>query len=86
MAKQHQDLDPQERALQMELLDVLTDIATPDNSDVEGEEVEELTMPAVRQALLNAQTYPTTRPGGPLIWNSTNARCTRQKLIRWSEK
>ncbi len=43
----------------MELLDVLTDIATPDNSDVKGEEVEELTMPAVMQALLNVQTYPT---------------------------
>jgi len=43
----------------MELLDALTDIAMPDNSDVEGEEVQEVTMPAVRQALLDAQTYPT---------------------------
>ncbi len=53
-----QELDRRERELQMELLDVLTDIATPDNSDVEGEDVEELIMPAARQALLDTRSSP----------------------------
>jgi len=44
LSKELQELDRQERQLRMELLDVLTDITTPDNSDVEGEEVEDLTM------------------------------------------
>jgi len=59
LSKELQELDRQERELRMELLDVLTDITTPDNSDVEGEEVEELTMPAARQALLDARSFPT---------------------------
>ncbi len=46
------DLDRQERILTLELMDVLTDIATPDSSDVEveDEEVEELELPQVRDA------------------------------------
>lgn len=59
LSKELQELDRQERQLRMELLDVLTDITTPDNSDVEGEEVEDLTMPAAKQALLDAQSFPT---------------------------
>ncbi len=59
LSKELQELDRQERQLRMELLDVLTDITTPDNSDVEGEEVEDLTMPAAKQALLNARSFPT---------------------------
>ena len=34
-------LDREEKVLQMELMDVLTDVTTPDNSDVEGEDIEE---------------------------------------------
>ena len=59
LSKELQELDRQERQLRMELLDVLTDITTPDNSDVEGEEVEDLTMPAAKQALLDARSFPT---------------------------
>lgn len=57
-SREMQELDRRERELQMELLDVLTDIATPDNSDVEGEDVEELIMPAARQALLDTRSSP----------------------------
>ncbi len=39
------DLDRRERILIMELKDVLTDTATPDSSDVEDNEVEELELP-----------------------------------------
>jgi len=58
LSKELQELDREERQLRMELLDVLTDITTPDNSDVEGEEVEDLTMPAAKQALLDASSFP----------------------------
>jgi hypothetical protein len=42
----------------MELMDVLTEISTHDNSDEEGEEVEERAMPAIREALLEVQPFP----------------------------
>ena len=53
-----EDLDRRERWLMMELQDVLTDIATPDSSDVEGDEIEELAMPQVRNTLLRAESQP----------------------------
>ncbi len=53
-----EDLDRRERWLMMELQDVLTDIATPDSSDVEGDKIEEVAMPQVRNALLRAESQP----------------------------
>jgi hypothetical protein len=53
------ELDQKEERLRMELMDVLTDVFTPDNSDVEGEEIEESSMPAVREALLRVGACPT---------------------------
>ncbi len=52
------DLDRRERVLTMELKDVLTDISTPDSSDVEDDEVEELEMPRVRDALMQVESSP----------------------------
>jgi len=52
------DLDRREEILIMELQDVLTDISTPDTSDIEGDEVDEPLMPQVRDALLGAQARP----------------------------
>jgi len=54
------DLDCQEQILTMELMDVLTDIATPDSSDVEveDEEVEETELPQVRDALMQVESSP----------------------------
>jgi len=54
------DLDRQERTLTLELMDVLTDVATPDSSDVEEEdaEVEELELPQVRDVLMQVESSP----------------------------
>ena len=54
------DLDRQERTLTLELMDVLTDIETPDSSDaeVEYEEVEETDLPQVRDTLMRVESSP----------------------------
>jgi len=53
--------DSQIRQLTLELMDVLTDVNTPDNSDVEGDEVDEPLFLGVRQVLLQVEAIP-TRP------------------------
>ncbi len=54
------DLDRQERLLTLELMDVLTDIATPDASDAEAEdtEAEETDLIQVRDTLLQVDSIP----------------------------
>jgi len=54
------DLDRQERLLTLELMDVLTDIATPDASDTETEdtEPEESDLIQVRDNLLQVDAIP----------------------------
>jgi len=54
------DLDRQERLLTLELMDVLTDIATPDASDTESEdtEPEESDLIQVRDNLLQVDAIP----------------------------
>ena len=51
-------LDREEKRLQMELEDVLSDMETPENSDVEGEDVEEQDLPMVRQTLMDTRSCP----------------------------
>ena len=54
------DLDRQERLLTLELMDVLTDIATPEASDVETEdmEAEESDLAQVRDTLTRVDPIP----------------------------
>ena len=54
------DLNRQERLLTLELLDVLTDIATPDASDAETEdtEAEETDLVQVRGTLQQVDSIP----------------------------
>jgi len=54
------DLDRQERLLTLELMDVLTDIATPDASDVETEDIEaeETDLDQVRGSLMQVDSIP----------------------------
>jgi len=54
------DLDRQERLLTLELMDVLTDIATPEVSDdeTEGVEVEESDLASVRDTLTRVDPIP----------------------------
>jgi len=84
--REMQELDRRERELQMELLDVLTDIAAPDNSDVEGEEVEELIMPAARQALLDTRTYPIRCTPYAELYQSQVYREKAAKKVRLMKK
>ena len=55
---QIQECDREIKQLELELLDVLTNVATPDNSDVEGEEVPEPYLQGVKQTLLNVEAIP----------------------------
>ena len=86
LSKELQELDRQERQLRMELLDVLTDITTPDNSDVEGEEVEDLTMPAAKQALLDARSFPTRWTPYSELYRSQVYREKAAKKVRVMKK
>jgi len=54
------DLDRQERLLTLELMDVLTDIATPEASDAEAEDedVEEIDLANVRGSLMQVDSFP----------------------------
>jgi hypothetical protein len=54
------DLDCQERLLTLELMDVLTDVATPDASDIETEdtEAEETDLVQVRGTLMQVESIP----------------------------
>ena len=50
--------DVEIRQLTLELLDVLTDVTTPDTSDVEGDEVDEPLFRGVREVLLRVEAIP----------------------------
>jgi len=54
------DLDRQERLLTLELMDVLTDIATPEVSDAEADDegVEETDLANVRGSLMQVDSFP----------------------------
>ncbi len=77
------DLDRRERVLVMELEDVLTDVSTPDTSDVEDDEVEEVELPQVREALLRVESLPRrwTRYSG--LYESEEYRIKAQLKLRF---
>jgi hypothetical protein len=75
-------LERQEKVLQMELMDVLSDITTPDNSDVEGEEVEEPAMPDVRRALLEVGACPTRWTAYTELYQNHEYCMKAQKKVR----
>ncbi len=52
------DLGEQINNLEMEVFDVLTNVETPESSDVEGEEVDEPEFRGPKQALLEVETLP----------------------------
>ena len=75
-------LDRKEKVLQMELMDVLTDVTTPDNSDVEGEDIEEPEMPDVRRALLEVGALPTRWTAYSELYQNAEYRMKAQKKVR----
>ena len=44
--------------MELELKDVLSQVETPENSDVEGDEVDEVAFAGPREALLNVEALP----------------------------
>jgi hypothetical protein len=85
-SREMQELEREERKLQMELLDVLTDITTPESSDVEGEDVEELLMPAARQALLDTRTCPIRWTLYSELYQSRSYREKAAKKVRMAKR
>lgn len=80
------ELDERERTLQMELLDVLTDISTPQNSDDEGDEVDELAMPQVREALLEVKACPTRWAPFTQLYQRQEYRDKAERKVRKMKK
>jgi len=79
-------LERQEQILQMELLDVLTDLSTPDNSDAEGEEIDERVLPTVRQALLEVKTCPTRWTQYAQLYQCQTYKAKAEKKVRKMKK
>ena len=77
------DLDQRERVLLMELEDVLTDVSTPDTSDVEDDEVEEVELPQVREALLRVESIPRRRTRYSGLYESEEYRSKAQLKLRF---
>jgi hypothetical protein len=75
-------LERQEQILQMELLDVLTDLSTPDNSDAEGEEIDERVLPTVRQALLEVKACPTRWTQYAQLYQCPTYKAKAEKKVR----
>jgi hypothetical protein len=73
------------RQLTLELLDVLTDVNTPDNSDVEGDEVDEPLFQGVRQVLLQVEAIP-TRPTAYLELYGKEWYCAKAEKSAKNEK
>jgi hypothetical protein len=76
------ELDRRERVLIMELADVLTDISTPYNSDVEGDEIEERAFPEAREALLRVRAYPARWTSYLPLYQDAEYRSKSEKKIR----
>ena len=77
------DLDRRERVLIMELEDVLTDVSTPETSDVEDDEVEEVELPQVREALLRVESLPRRWTSYSGLYESEEYRSKAQLKLRF---
>jgi hypothetical protein len=72
----------------MELMDVLTDIATPDSSDVEveDEEVEELELPQVLDALMQVESSPSRWTEYSELYQRADYRAKAKLKVRYAKK
>ena len=82
------DLDRQERDLTLELMDVLTDIDTPDASDAEpeDEEVEELELPQVRNVLMQVDSSPSRPTEYSELYQRADYREKARLKVRFAQK
>jgi len=82
------DLDRQERLLTLELMDVLTDIATPDASDVETEdaEVEESDLFQVRGTLQQVDSIPCRYTEYSELYQRAEYRSKAKLKVRFAKR
>jgi hypothetical protein len=82
------DLDRQERLLTLELMDVLTDIATPEASDAEAEdeEVEESDLPHVRETLMQVDSFPRRYTEYSELYQRAEYRSKAKLKVRFAKK
>ena len=77
------DLDHREGVLVMQLEDVLTDVSTPESSDVEDDEVEEVELPQVRDVLLRVEPLPRRWTRYSALYESEEYRSKANLKIRF---
>ena len=77
------DLDRREQVLLMELEDVLTDVTTPESSDVDEDEVDEEDLPQVRDVLLRVESLPRRRTGYSSLYESEAYRSKAKLKVRF---
>ncbi len=70
----------------MELKDVLTDISTPESSDVEDDEVEEVELPQVRDALMQVDSFPRRWTEYSSLYENEDYRSKAKLKIRFAKK
>jgi len=82
------DLDRQERLLTLELMDVLTDIATPESSDAEAENVEdeESDLAQVRDTLLQVDSIPRRYTEYSELYQRAEYRSKAKLKVRFAKK
>jgi len=82
------DLDRQERLLTLELMDVLTDIATPDASDAETEdtEVEESDLVQVRGTLQRVDSIPRRYTEYSELYQRAEYRSKAKLKVRFAKR
>jgi len=82
------DLDRQERLLTLELMDVLTDIATPEASDAEAEDedVEEIDLANVRSSLMQVDSFPRRYTEYSELYQRAEYRSKAKLKVRFVKK
>jgi len=82
------DLDRQERALTLELMDVLTDIATPEVSDTEAddEDTEETDMANIRGTLMQVDSFPRRYTEYSELYQRAEYRLKAKLKVRFAKK
>ena len=82
------DLDRQERILTLELMDVITDIETPDASDAEAEdeEAEELELPEIRNTLMQVDSFPRRYTEYSELYQRAEYRSKAKLKVRFAKK
>jgi len=82
------DLDCQERLLTLELMDVLTDIATPEASDAEAEDedVEETDLAHVRGTLMQVDSFPRRYTEYSELYQRAEYRSKAKLKVRFAKK